>query len=108
MDSPVVQIDGCDTIPKLFRARVQLLQQKVAMREKEFGIWQSVSWEEYGNAALEIGMGLLSLGLETKRVCSILSENNKEWLFANMGIISVGGVLSGVYPTDSAEQTVHL
>lgn len=108
MDSPVIQIDGCDTIPKLFRARVQSLQQKVAMREKEFGIWQSVSWEEYGNAALEIGMGLLSLGLAPKRACSILSENNKEWLFVDMGVISVDGIVSGVYPTDSAEQTVHL
>ncbi|MCW9035798.1 MAG: long-chain fatty acid--CoA ligase [Rhodospirillales bacterium] len=104
---PVI-IDGCDTIPKLFRQRVEKHGDKIALREKDLGIWRSVTWKEYGQKAKEIGLGLISLGLEPGERVSILSENNKEWLFADLGIISAGGVSSGVYTTDSAKQLQYL
>ncbi len=104
---PVI-VDGCDTIPKLFRQRVEKYGNKVALREKDLGIWRSVTWTEYGQKAKEIGMGLISLGLLPGEKVSILSENNKEWLFADLGIISAGGVSSGVYTTDSAKQLEYL
>ncbi len=111
MSKPVyepVVIEGCDTIIKLFRYRVRQLGKKVAMREKNFGIWESFTWEEYGKKAREIGMGLISLGLKRGDVCSILSENNKEWLYTDMGILGSGGVTSGVYTTDSSNQLQYL
>ncbi len=104
---PVI-IDGCDTIVKLFRHRVKQLGDKVAMREKNFGIWETFSWNVYGEKAREIGMGLISLGLKRGEVCSIVSDNNKEWLFTDMGIQGSGGVTSGVYTTDSSAQLKYL
>ncbi|MBT4266740.1 MAG: AMP-binding protein [Deltaproteobacteria bacterium] len=104
---PVI-IEGCDTIIKLFRHRVQQLGDKVAMREKNFGIWETFTWTQYGDRAREIAMGLISLGLKRGDVCSIVSDNNKEWLFADMGIQSCGGVTSGVYTTDSSAQLQYL
>jgi len=104
---PII-IEGCDTVTKLFRHRVTQLADKVAMREKSFGIWESFSWADYGRKAREIGMGLLSLGLKRGDVCSVLSDNNKEWLFSDMGIMGCGGVTSGVYATDSARQLQYL
>ena len=101
-------IEGCDTIVKLFWHRVQQLGDKVAMREKNFGIWESYTWTEYGEKAREIGMGLLALGLNRGDVCSIVSENNKEWLYTDMGILGSGGVTSGVYTTDSSKQLEYL
>ena len=104
---PVI-IEGCDTIVKLFWHRVRQLGDKVAMREKNFGIWESFTWADYGRKAKEIGMGLLALGLNRGDVCSIVSDNNKEWLFADMGILGSGGVTSGVYTTDSSKQLEYL
>jgi len=104
---PVI-IEGCDTIVKLFRHRVGQLGCKVAMREKNFGIWESFTWTDYGSKAREIGMGLLALGLNRGDVCSIVSDNNKEWLFTDMGILGSGGVTSGVYTTDSSKQLQYL
>jgi long-chain acyl-CoA synthetase len=103
-----VLIEGCDTIVKLFRHRVQQLGKKIAMREKNYGIWEYFTWADYGNKAREIGMGLLGLGLNRGDVCSIVSDNNKEWLFTDMGILSSGGVTSGVYTTDSSKQLEYL
>lgn len=84
--SPIV-IDGCDTVPKLFRQRVRTFGKDIAMREKELGIWRPITWEDYGRKAQQVGMGLIALGLEKGDRVSILSDNNKEWLFADLGTI---------------------
>ena len=101
-------VDGCDTLPKLFLARCRTLGDRTAHREKHLGIWKSHSWAAFLDAARAIGLGLAALGLKRGEVTSILSEDNKEWIYADLGIQCVGGIVSGVYPTDSAEQVAFL
>ena len=101
-------IDGCDTVAKLFRKRVADLAEKVAIREKDFGIWNEYSWTEYGEQARLAGLGLKALGLQRRDVCSIASEVNKEWMFADLGVICMGGITNGVYPTDAPNQVEYL
>ena len=36
---------------------------KVALREKEFGIWQSVTWAEYFDNVRSIALGFTHIGL---------------------------------------------
>ena len=47
-------------------------------------------------------------GFEPGQVASILSENNKEWLFVDMATMCVGGISNGVYTTDSYSQLKHV
>ncbi|MBO9407091.1 long-chain fatty acid--CoA ligase [Shimia sp. R9_1] len=101
-------VDGCDTMVRLFQKRCEQLGTRTAHREKDLGIWQSYSWRDYWEHAKWIGMGLRALGLERGEVVSILSEDRKEWLYADMGIQCVGGIASGVYTTDSASQLEYL
>ena len=103
-----IQFDGCDTLPKLFRKRYTDDGDSVAMREKDLGIWRSISWREYGEIARNIGQGLMAMGLERGNVVSILSETNKEWMFADLGAIGAGAASSGVYTTDSAKQLAYI
>ena len=100
-------VDGCDTMPKLFLKKSVERGDKVAMREKDFGIWQSYTWNDFRNRAFEIAHGLLSLGLESGDVVSIHSEDCKEWMFADMGIMLCGGVVNGIYPTYQANQVAY-
>ena len=78
------------------------------MREKHLGIWQEVTWKQYGDNAKKTGLALNSLGLKKGEVVSIASEGNPEWLYTDMGTIGAGGVSSGVYTTDSAAQVKYL
>lgn len=103
-----IEVHGCTTIGQLFWKRVVELDERVAIREKDFGIWNEYSWRHYGEQAKLAGLGLKALGLSRGDVCSIASEINKEWLFADLGIIGAGGVCNGVYPTDAAEQVEYL
>lgn len=101
-------VDGCTTIPELFAHRCTTLGTQTAHREKDLGIWKSYSWRDYWDHAKWIGLGLIALGLKRGEVVSILSEDKKEWLYADMGIQGVGGVASGVYTTDAASQLAYL
>ena len=105
---PPFLIDGCDTLVKLFLLRCRTLGERIAHREKELGIWKSHSWAAYLEAARAIGLGFAELGLERGEVVSIISEDNKEWIYADLGVQCVGGIVSGVYPTDSPEQVAYL
>ena len=105
--APMV-VDGCDTLPRLFVQRCREMGDRTAHREKNLGIWQSHSWAEFLDAARAIGMGLVALGLRRGEVVSILSEDNKEWVYADLGIQCVGGITNGIYPTDSAGQVAYL
>ena len=96
------------TIPRLLWDSVKSRGERVAMREKDLGIWQEISWSHYGEKAKLTGLALHTLGLEKGNVVSIASEGNPEWLYTDMGTIGAGGISSGVYTTDSAAQVKYL
>ena len=103
-----VRVHGQDTLPRLFRHVVRERGDRVAMREKHLGIWRAISWREYGLHARQVGLGLVALGLRPRDVVSIIADNCPEWLYADMGIMSVAGVPNGIYTTDSARQVEYI
>ena len=103
-----VSIEGCDTVSALFLKRAAEDCERIAVREKDLGVWHPVTWGEYGDIARDVGLGLMALGMQPGDVCSIASEVRREWLFADLGIICAGGVTNGVYPTDSLSQVAYL
>jgi long-chain acyl-CoA synthetase len=96
------------TIAAMFLQAVRLRGDAVALRQKDMGIWQAVTWRELGDIAREVALGLASLGFAPGEVASILSSTNREWMFADLGVLCAGGVANGIYPTDSAAQCEYL
>ena len=103
-----IEVEGCDTIPKLFWHQVKARDERTAFREKYLGIWRATSWRDYGEQARAVGMGLVKLGLKRGDVVSILAETVPEWLYADMATACAGGVTNGIYPTDSAKQVDYI
>ena len=101
-------VDGQNTLAKLWKLRCEELGTSTAHREKKLGIWSSYSWTHFYNCSRLIGLALMSMGLKRGEVVSILSEDNKEWIYTDLAIQSIGGICSGVYPTDSARQLTFL
>jgi long-chain acyl-CoA synthetase len=96
------------SVARMFWHGVRTRGPQVILRQKELGIWRAVTWAELGRAAREVGMGLAALGFEPGEVASIQSNTNREWLFADLGILGAGGVSNGIYPTDAAAQAEYL
>lgn len=101
---PSVVIDGCNTFAKLFRQNCQLRGDAIAMREKDLGIWRAFTWTEYYDRSRQVGVALLSLGLTPGDIVSIISEDNKEWVFTDLGVQGIRGVCHGLYPTLQSRQ----
>ena len=97
-----------DTIPKLFLRNCRKYKDTVALREKYLGIWEPVTWREYYERVRNFALGLKVLGLEKGDKVSILGDNCREWLYADLAIQSSSAVSVGIYPTDVAPQVRYL
>ena len=100
--------DGVDTIPRLFQYAVATRGSDVMLRQKELGIWRAYSYTEVGEIVADLACGLVGLGLQPGDVVSVLSNTSREWLWTDLAGLTAGGVVSGVYPTDSATQLQYL
>jgi len=87
------------TLPRVFLDRVAACGDQIALQEKDFGIWQHITWNRYRSHVEHFALGLVSLGFKRGDHLAIISENCKEWLFADLACISLGGITVGVYPT---------
>jgi long-chain acyl-CoA synthetase len=97
-----------DTIPAIFWNAVALRRDDVWLREKQLGIWRSWSWAQTADAVREIAAGLQAIGFAPGECASILSNTVIEWVLADLGVLSTGGVANGIYPTDAASQVHYL
>lgn len=96
------------TLPQLLRDNAQRMPDRIALRQKDFGIWQPITWAEYYTRARHFGLGMLALGMTSRGHVAILSENRAEWVIAQLGTGLVGGVSIGVYATSPANEVAYV
>ncbi|SDE94362.1 long-chain acyl-CoA synthetase [Variovorax sp. CF079] len=92
------------TLPQLWRRRCAEWGDRPALRHKERGIWQGLSWSGYFSEARAIGLALAEAGLQAGEVVSILSDNRPRWLVVDMAAQAMGFVSHGMYPCSTAAQ----
>ncbi|WP_139864720.1 AMP-dependent synthetase/ligase [Bradyrhizobium ivorense] len=92
--------DAAITIPQMLRQRAAMHGDALALREKDFGIWNPYSWRHYYDTARAVALGLLSLGIKPGDRVAIAGENTPEWFYADLGIQMIGAVAVGIYPTN--------
>ncbi|MCL7945495.1 AMP-binding protein [Marinobacter sp. ATCH36] len=96
------------TLAQMLRAHAKDRPESLALRQKDFGIWQAYSWQDYYQRARHFGLGLRALGLEEGGHVAIISENRVEWVIAQMGIGIVRGICVGVYPTSPWNEVAYV
>lgn len=79
------------TVPKLLRKSAMEWPETVAQfsRRKD-GEFEPVTYRELYQKALDFGAGLLSIGIKRGDLIGLISDNRKEWLQADMGIMAIG------------------
>ena len=81
------------TIPKLFyQQATKYGKDRVAMREKEFGIWLPITWQDYLENVKYLALGLISLGLEEGDKVAMIGDNRPEGLWAEMATLCARGI----------------
>src|SRR5438552_19130825 len=86
------------TLPQMLAAHARRYGRgKVALREKKYGIWQEVTWEDYAAHVRAVGLGLEALGLRRGETLAIVCGNRPAWLYTEHGAQALGALPVGVY-----------
>jgi long-chain acyl-CoA synthetase len=95
-----------DTFPKLVVKNAGEFGDKVAIREKDYGIWQSYTWRDYLAQARLIALGLASLGFARGDKAAIIGDNRPQLYWAMLATQALGGVPVPLYQ-DSTEKEMQ-
>ncbi|MFH1033208.1 MAG: AMP-binding protein [Pseudomonadota bacterium] len=96
-EEPGVDI-GDATLPALLKRNAeQFGHDRVALREKEYGIWQDVTWRQYYEHVKYLALGLAALGFQDDDALAIIGDNRPEWVYAELAAQSLKGRPLGIY-----------
>jgi long-chain acyl-CoA synthetase len=89
---------GLNILPALLLHRqTRGERRRVAIREKDFGIWQSYTWEDYWHRVRMIAAGLASLGFKRGDVLGIIGDNRPRLYWSEVAVMCLGGVPVPLY-----------
>ncbi len=98
-----------DTLPKLLQQQAERFgHRKHALREKDYGIWQSFTWQEYYDHVKYFCLGMVSLGLKRDDKISIIGDNRPEWIYAELAAQSIGAVPVGIYQDSILKEVSYI
>ena len=97
-----------DTFPKYLLHNAVKYANKAAMREKNYGVWQSWTWSELLDEIRAYSIGLQQLGVQPGDKVAIVGSNRPRlyWTFA--AVQSLRGVPVPVYAESVAEEMEYV
>lgn len=96
------------TIPQLLRLRVDASGEKIALREKDYGIWNNYTWKSYHEHVRKAALGLEAVGIEKGDHLALISDNIPEILFIAIGAHAIGAVSAGIYQTSMPHEIAEI
>jgi long-chain acyl-CoA synthetase len=96
---------GLDTFPKLLNDRAERFRDRHAIREKEFGIWQSWTWREYRDQVRALSCGLAAMGFQRGDELAIIGDNRPRLYASMVAAQALGGIPVPVYQDSIASET---
>ena len=96
------------SIPQLLRWRVEKTPKSSALREKDFGIWNTYTWKDYYDHVRKTALGLKAVGIDKGDVIAIISDNIPEVLFTAIGAHSIGAISAGIYQTSMPAEIAQI
>ncbi|HVT57325.1 MAG TPA: AMP-binding protein [Thermoanaerobaculia bacterium] len=106
--APVELEKDLDTFPKLLLRTAARLGARTALREKELGIWQATTWQQYHDHVRDFSLGLTSLGLQRGDKVAIIGDNRPEWLYAELAVQGAGGTSVGIYQDSNLHEVAYV
>jgi long-chain acyl-CoA synthetase len=94
------------TFPRLLLENVEKFGKKIAVREKDFGIWQSYTWQEYLVQVRDLALGLARLGFRRDDKTVIIGDNRPQLYWGIMATQCLGGIPVPLYQ-DSIEKELR-
>jgi len=97
-----------NTLPKILRYRSVSMPDTVALRDKDLGIWNEITWKQYNNNVSYLALALSKRGFKTGDVIGLIGDNKPSWLYFELAAQAVGGMSLGIYRDTLDEEVGYL
>ena len=101
-------IERCDTFPKLLLYNAGRRGERPAVREKDYGIWQSWTWGTVADEVRALACGLAALGFKPGDMLVIVGDNRPQLYWAMVAAQTLGGVPVPVYQDSVAAEIQYV
>ena len=103
-----IQSSGGVTPSRRLRDIASRFPERIAFRDKKFGIWNEISYKEFWLQVNYVGCALNYFGIGKSDKVAIHSENRPEWLISDIGAQAIGAISVGLYPTNPPAEVKYL
>ena len=104
MASAITTTPAMDTLPKLLKHHAEVRPNHPAMREKDFGIWQTWSWKQVHDEIMALAAGFSALGVTRGATIAIVGDNRPQLYWSMVAVQVLGGVPVPVYQDSVARE----
>ncbi|XP_039413961.1 long-chain-fatty-acid--CoA ligase ACSBG1 isoform X3 [Corvus cornix cornix] len=91
------------TVHQMFKESLEKYGSLNALASKKNGKWEKITFSEYYSLSRKAAKSFLKLGLERFHSVAILGFNSPEWFISAVGAVFAGGIVTGIYTTNSPE-----
>lgn len=99
---------GLATLPAYLVENRRRWPRRVALRQKDFGIWIPCTWSECFERARAFALGLKALGFQAGDRLMIIGDNEFETYWGMYGALSLGGVIVGAWVDAMSEEIAYV
>lgn len=99
---------GDETIGGMVKARVDKYGDRVMMKVRRGGAWKEFSWNEFYENARNLGLAMITMGIEPGDRVAIFSPNSPEWQMVDVATLSIGAADVPLYATITPKQAEYI
>lgn len=107
-DAQPWDLDARTTLPRLVAANAAAAPDRVAMREKDRGIWQELTWSQVNRTVLSVAAGLQGLGLARGQGVLVLGDNRPRLYMGMLSVGALGAYAMPVFPDATPQELLHV
>jgi len=97
-----------DTFPKLLIENAERFKNKAAIREKDYGIWQSWTWSQMRDEIFALANGMAALGFKRGDKLAIVGRNRPRLYWGMCAAQCLGGIPVPVYQDSVADEMQYV
>jgi long-chain acyl-CoA synthetase len=103
------RISRARNVAELFLGRVEVSPDLVAYEYQDAqDEWHAVTYREYARLVRQAALGLQRFGIQKDSCVAIWGDTMPEWTILDLGTVSLGAHVAGIYQTSTAEQAAYI
>jgi long-chain acyl-CoA synthetase len=99
---------GNSSFPRLLLEHAKVRPQGAALREKEYGIWQTMTWADLKDQVEALAAGLKARGFQRGQNLALIGENRPRLYAMMIAVQTLGGVPVPLYQDAVAQEMVFV